>query len=265
MQRVFSTHAVTILLASCLGSVVLAQDDSGYAAALARYKECISRKPFSHHVEGREKIAETREAAALELLSNDYAKSKSYPAYSRYTIAEMIARNFKTEEFMASVAQLRAKNDDLVDTWFWVRTLTNEIDQNGDAEALTLARESKKAHLRAAAIAALGASKDGDLKSAILANCLDFPRKEADRMLVLGAMTGALYQKKRRVNDDGYREALKAYISLLGKDVKLSHTAKVQMARHLSTQSHVLIKNEGGNSAPAEGQADEEGGSPGPC
>ncbi|MGK0301401.1 MAG: hypothetical protein ACI89X_002279 [Planctomycetota bacterium] len=234
MLRVTHTPAViAVLLALSLPSAATAQDESGYAVALARYNECLSRLPFQYHTEGRETLGKTREIAALDQLSKDYAKSKEYSAYSRFTIAEIIARSFKSDEWVAPITKLRAKNDDLIDTWLWVRTLTNEIDQTDDNVAVALARESKKPHLRAAAIAALGASKDGNMASAILANCIDFPRKEADRMLVLGAMTGALYHKKQRVNDEEYRKALKAYISLLSKDVKLKHTAKVQMARHL--------------------------------
>lgn len=234
MLRVSHTPAVVIiLLALSLNGAASAQDESGYAAALERYQECISRLPFRFHVEGREKIAETREVAALDQLNKDYAKSKEYAAYARYTIAEIVARNFKTDEWVAPISKLRSKNDDLIDTWLWVRTLTNEIDQTDDKRAVSLARESKKAHLRAAAIAALGASNNGNMAAAILANCINFPRKEADRMLVLGAMTGALYAKKQRVNDEEYRKALRAYISLLSKDVKLNNTAKVQMARHL--------------------------------
>ncbi len=234
MLRVPHTPAVvTILLALALNGAVTAQDDSGYATALERYRECINRLPFKYHVEGREKIAATREIAALDQLNKDYAKSREYAAYARYTIAEIIARNFKSDEWVAPITKLRAKNSDPIDTWLWVRTLKNEIDQTDDKHAVALARESKKPHLRAAAIAALGASNNGNMAAAILANCIDFPRKESDRMLVLGAMTGALYAKKQRVNVDEYRKALKAYISLLAKDVKLNNTAKVQVARHL--------------------------------
>lgn len=234
MLRVPDTPAVvTILLALALNGAVTAQDDSGYATALERYRECINRLPFKYHVEGREKIAATREIAALDQLNKDYAKSREYAAYTRYTIAEIIARNFKSDEWVAPITKLRAKNSDPIDTWLWVRTLKNEIDQTDDKHAVALARESKKPHLRAAAIAALGASNNGNMAAAILANCIDFPRKESDRMLVLGAMTGALYAKKQRVNVDEYRKALKAYISLLAKDVKLNNTAKVQVARHL--------------------------------
>jgi hypothetical protein len=63
--------------------------------------------------------------------------------------------------------------------------------------------------------------------------CLDFPRKEFERNLLLGAMSGALWENKKRVNSEDYREALTAYINLLAEDVGLTHPAKVMMARHL--------------------------------
>lgn len=223
--------AVTLFLALASGAATA--QDSGYGAALERYKECISRLPFRFHVEGREKIGATREVAALDQLSKDYSKSKDYADYARYTIAEILARNFQDDDWLDALDKLRSKNDKPIDTWLWVRTLTNEIQRKDGMRALTIAREGKKPHLRAAAIAALGAAKDDKLAGAVLANCLNFPRKESDRMLVLGAMTGALFANKSRVNEEEYREALKAYISLLAKDVKLKNTAKVQMARHL--------------------------------
>lgn len=236
MDRLRISNVTIILtLGLALASVASAQQGEtlGFEDALARYKECIERIPFRFHTEGRSKLAATREASALKLLQSDYAKTKSYKDYTRYTISELVGRNFKTEEYTGAISALRKKHNKPVDTWLWVRTLTNEIDQKGDEGALAIARESKKTHLRAAAIAALGASANGNMKSAIVANCVEFPKKTADRMLLLGAMTGALYSKKRRVNDEDYRAALKAYISLLSEDVKLPHAAKVQMARHL--------------------------------
>ncbi len=237
MNRVRNYRVPLILaLVLSLANVVNAQRpqvEPGFEGALARYQECIERIPFRFHTQGRVRLANTRDPRALTILQTDYAKTKNYKDYTRYTIAELLSRNFRTENYTDSIGALRKKNNKPVDTWLWVRTLTNEIDQKGDEHALAIARESKKVHLRAAAIAALGASANGNMKSAIIANCIKFPRKPADRMLLLGAMTGAIYAKKRRVNDDDYREALKAYISLLSDDVKLSHTAKVQMSRHL--------------------------------
>ena len=81
--------AITLLLVLIFSGLATSQDESGYSKALARYTECISRLPFRFHVEGREKIAETREVAALAQLKKDYAKSKKYSEYARYTIAEI--------------------------------------------------------------------------------------------------------------------------------------------------------------------------------
>ena len=201
--------------------------------ARARYDECMTRKPFLHHVQGREALAKSRDAAALAQLQTDYAKVKQYPDYARYTMASQLGRYFNGDEFLPVLAQMRAKHNKPIDTWLWVETLTNETNRKGPEEAIRVAQTAKKAHLRAAAIAALGQASSPDLKAAFVTNCIEFPRKGADRMVLLGAMTGALFENKDRVNDEDYREALKAYISLLNKDVKLSHTAKVQMARHL--------------------------------
>jgi hypothetical protein len=229
-------HGTSLVLASTtalLSAAPLAQQSPGYAEALARYEECIERLPFLYQLEGREKLAETRDAAALTLLEKDYAKSRAYPEYARYTIAHLIGQHFKDEEWLPRLAELRRKHDDPVDTWLWVTTLVNEIDKNGEDVAVKIAQSAKKAHQRAAAITALGMSSRAGLKRAIVPNAIEFPRKPADRMVLLGAMTGALWRNKGRVNDDDYREGLKAYIGLLDKRVKLPELAKVQMARHL--------------------------------
>ena len=225
--------AVSLAWLSTSAAIVTAQDTPGYAEALARYEECVDRLPFRYHVEGREKIAETRDAAALQQLVKDYGKSKAYPEHARYTIAHMIGQHFKDEEWFPQFAKLRDQFDKPIDAWLWTMTLRNEVDKLGDEPAIAIAQSGKKAHHRAAAIAALGLSSRGGLKRAFVPNCIEFPRKEADRMLLVGAMTGALWRNKGRVNDEDYREALKAYIGLLDKKVKLPQLAKVQMSRHL--------------------------------
>ena len=225
--------AVSLAWLSTSAAIVTAQDTPGYAEALARYEECVDRLPFRYHVEGREKIAETRDAAALQQLVKDYGKSKAYHEHARYTIAHMIGQHFKDEEWFPQFAKLRDQFDKPIDAWLWTMTLRNEVDKLGDEPAIAIAQSGKKAHHRAAAIAALGLSSRGGLKRAFVPNCIEFPRKEADRMLLVGAMTGALWRNKGRVNDEDYREALKAYIGLLDKKVKLPQLAKVQMSRHL--------------------------------
>ncbi|MFN3243197.1 MAG: hypothetical protein ACE37K_16975 [Planctomycetota bacterium] len=228
-----SVPSFALLVALAVAAPVSAQDTPGYAEALARYQECIDRLSFFYQLEGREKLAETRDAAALTQLEKDYASAKSYPEHTRYTIAHLLGRHFKDEQWFPRFEEMRKKHGKPIDTWLWVHTLRNEIDETGDAKAIEIAQTAKKVHQRAAAITALGKSSRGELKRAIVSNCIDFPRKDGDRMLLVGAMTGALWHNKGRVNDDDYREALRAYIGLLDKRVKLSELAKVQMARHL--------------------------------
>ncbi|MEO6598120.1 MAG: hypothetical protein ABIP94_25530 [Planctomycetota bacterium] len=216
-----------------LAAPASAQNKPGYDEALARYKECIIRKIFRFHTEGRDRLAQTRSPDALTILAEDYAKTKDYPEYARYTMATLLGRHFDNGESVDVFRAMRKANSKPVDTWLWVSTLHIEADRVGDAEVLSIANGSKNATHRAAAIAALGESRNGNLKAAILPLCVEFPKKEADRMVLLGAMSGALFDNKRRVNDSEYREALTAYIGLLGDDVGLSHTAKVQVARHL--------------------------------
>lgn len=226
---------ITVALVSSLlaASPVFAQDPPGYADALARYKETQSRIPFRFHVEGRQRLAETRSPAALALLAEDYAKAKTVPEYARYTLAAMFGKHFDRAECVEALTALRNANTKLVDTWLWVHALRIQADHVGDTELVAIAREGKNSLQRAAAIAAIGESRSGNLKSVIVPVCVDFPKKESDRMALLGAMSGALWENKSRVNDAEYRDALTAYIGLLGDDVGLSHTAKVQMARHL--------------------------------
>lgn len=228
----------TVRLLSLLGlSTVslLAQTPANYETALARYKECLSRLPFRYHTEGRDTLAKTRCGPALTVLTEDYTKPKEHTEDARYLLAHMIGRHFDKAEFCDALMMLRGSFSKPGDAWLWVQTLKIHADRVGDAEVVGIATESKNVLHRAAAIAAIGLSKSGNLKGVVIPTCVQFPKKdrEGDRMLLLGAMSGALWQNKSRVNDTDYREALTAYIGLLSDDVALSHTAKVQMGRHL--------------------------------
>lgn len=229
-----STLAVLSLL-PLLAAPAPAQNPPGYDEALARYKTCATRLPFTHHTEGRDRLAQTRTASALAILAEDYAKTKAFPEYARYTIATLLGRHFDRTEFVDALTALRLANSKPVDTWLWVNALRIQADRVGETDVVAIAQQDKSALKRAAAIAAIGAARAGTVKSVIVPNCVEFPKKdkESDRMVLLGAMSGALFDNKSRVNDADYRDALTAYIGLLADDVGLSHTAKVQIARHL--------------------------------
>ena len=204
-----------------------------YEEALARYKTCLGRKAFQFHHAAREVLGNTRTMEALTLLVSDYKSVKEDAEYIRYQIADCFARFFDRPEFLPPILALRAESKGPGDVWLWYHSLRMQADHGGEAAALSIAQTDKSAMLRAAAIAALGDSRNGTLKDAIVPNCAEFPKKESDRMALLGAMSGALLANKSRVNAEDYRAAITSYIGLLADDVKLSHVGKVQMARHL--------------------------------
>ena len=237
LSRILAALGVVAIagVAPCQGHEYypLKQPKSEMGEAMARYKDCLGRLPFTFQTQGREKLASVRSAEALAILANDYAKVKDYFEFARYSMASMVGAYFNSRDFVAALDAWRRAADKPVDTWLWVHVLTIQCNHGNEAAVQSIAIEDKDVHHRAAALVALGRARNASLKNAIVGNCVNFPKKEWERNLILGAMTGALHDNKSRVNDTDYREALRAYISLLAEDVGLTQLAKVQMARHL--------------------------------
>jgi hypothetical protein len=226
----------TVVIALACNSVACAQNKpnpSTYEERLARYNECLKRKVYQHHHEARVVLGGAGNAEALTLLIKDYASVKTHAEYIRYTLADVFGQRFQRTEFIEPLRALCNTQRGPGDTWLWFNILEAQASRDGEEEVIKIATEDKSMLLRAAAILALGEAGRGDLRKAIVPNCVEFPKKEADRMLLLGAMSGAFNAGKARINDEEYRGALTAYIGLLGPEVKLPHIAKVQMARHL--------------------------------
>jgi hypothetical protein len=238
----FSRSLLVALLPLMLGGIAPAQakpaapaqqPPSGYEKSLARYKELMSRLPFQYHTEGRDTLAQTRAPEAFRILAEEYTKTQDYTEYARYTLGTLFGRHFTKSEFVEGLDALRKVNSKPADAWLWIKALRIKVDAVGDAEAVEIAQTNKNVVHRASAIAAIGESRNGNLKAVVLPTCADFPKKEYERYMLLGAMSGALLDNKRRVNDADYRDALTAYIGLLADEIDLPHTAKIQMARHL--------------------------------
>lgn len=208
---------------------------SAYDTALARYRECMRRLPFRFHTEGRERLAETRRAEALQLLVTDYAESKDHPEYTRYTLAALFGRNFQGPEFAPTLAALCKQCGKPVDTWLWVNALRASLRGAMGDDVLAVVKDDKNALHRAAAIVALGQTHSPLLAQALTWTCLDFPPKdkEADRNALIGAMSGAILENRARANDEEFRKGLTAYIELLAPATRLTHVVMLQMARHL--------------------------------
>ncbi|GAB4142940.1 MAG: hypothetical protein Fur0037_10340 [Planctomycetota bacterium] len=216
-----------------LGAGLGAQHTVVYEEALARYKECIDRLPFVFQTEGRTRLAETGRLEALEILIHDYATAKDHTEHARYTLADLFGKHFRSEEALAPFAKLRASFHKPVDVWMWARTLAVQTDYAGDSEALSIAAENKDPRLRAAAIHALGHAKRADLGRAILEACIDLPKRDGDRAVLIGAMSSAIDANRGRTGEESFRRGLSAYANLLADDLKLPRILKVEIARTL--------------------------------
>lgn len=225
-----SRASLAILLA--VGSAP-AQHEEPAKEPFDRYRQCIVRKPLYFHTVGREAISQTHQAEALQQLVGDYGHPQFEPEYSRYTIASMIARDFDNAGFVDTLVALRSASTNPADAWLWANVLRIESDLTRTGDVLAIAREAKAVWQRAAAIVAIGGSRRGDVAAAITPNCVALPQKDGERMLLLGAMTSALWDNRARVNDESYRNALTAYIGLLDPKVGLPKLGRVQMTRTL--------------------------------
>ena len=204
-----------------------------WGEALARYQLVMQRLPFGSHTEARDKLAQFPCAEGLQLLAKDYATPKAQPEFARYTIASFIGQGFQRAEFVPALDALRRAFDKPVDTWLWVQTLRANAKHGGADEVLAIARDDKNVLHRGAAILALGLAGSAELAAAVVDTCLDFPKKDADRSLLVTAMASALEMNNRLTSRPAFKEAMVAFIGLLQPDLKLQHSMKFLMARHL--------------------------------
>lgn len=218
-----------LLLANCAAQT----GGSNYDQALARYKELVARKPFRHHFEGRDMLARTGTPEALAILVEDFNKPQNFRDQARYHIASLFGSNFDDDASASVLQKLRIANPKPADIWLWVNSLRVETARIGSSETLQILTDDKSIYHKAAALVALSARGKDELWDGIYHICINFPAKEADRYLVLGAMSGAVLKNKAKVRSERARAGMTAYISLLADAVKLEHTAKIQMARHL--------------------------------
>ena len=203
---------------------------------LAQYKKYMKRVPFLYHTWGRLVLAKTRESASLDLLLNDYRKPLIYDEYTRYTLAQLFGRYFDDYASAPKFDVLRQKYDGPGDMWLWVNTLALTNDAEGNAALTEFIRETKSTQHKGAAIAALTRRGRQVVLDVIPDVCAAFPKKSkaGERRLLVGALSGAILANKGSLTNEPMQKAIRAYINLLAKEVGLTHSAKMVIARHLA-------------------------------
>jgi len=220
---------------TCLALPALAfAQGPDYEASLKRYKQCIVRKPFRHHTEGRRTLASTMDVRALPILAHDYSKPKAYRENSRYTVASLFGRFFDEDAAVDTLISLRTKHRAPGDAWLWVHALTIESRQRSNEAALKVARTSGSLFLRAAAIQALAERGGTDVLPVVTETCAAMPESAAERRLIIGAMSSAILSNRYQLEDPVMQKAIRAYIGLLKPEMELTHSAKMVIARFLS-------------------------------
>lgn len=205
-----------------------------YDQGLKRYKQCIIRKPFRFHTEGRRTLASSGDVRALPILAQDYGKPHAYPENTRYTIASLFGKFFDEEQAVDTLVRLRNKHRGPGDVWLWVHALTIESRNRRNEPALKVARTSKNLLLKAAAIQALAERGGTDVLPVVAEICAAMPEGAAERRLLIGAMSSAILANRHGLEDPLMQKAIRAYIALLKPELELTHSAKMVIARFLS-------------------------------
>lgn len=228
-------HQLTAaLLLSTLATQVPAQ--SSLEKAMERYRVVMQRLPFYMHSFARMRLAHTRSVEALDVLTKDYRNPKSYPLYTRYTIAGMLGKCFNEFSWGDQLRALRQEFRGPGDAWLWANIAAADTRPEALAALAEEFHKAKEPWIRAAIIYALGQAGRDEVFPLIEAVCADFPKtsKKGERRLMVGAMSEAVYGNRADIHSEAMSKAIRAYINLLHKDVKLENSCKMVISRYLT-------------------------------
>lgn len=212
--------------------LVATQDE--FAAAKARYEEYLRRLPFIMQTRGRENLAKTRDARALEILATSYARPTEPREMVRYLLAGICARNFGGDESVDRWIAWRNAHTDPSDAYLWYRALFVEGRNRGPESLAAIATDPQyHTFMRAAALRALADVRSPMVTDLIQGLCLDLPKKPNERAVLVGAIGHALLAQKAALGDENYQKAAEAYALLLDDEHKLAPVSKLTVARYL--------------------------------
>ncbi|MEE9127969.1 MAG: hypothetical protein V3U11_12595, partial [Planctomycetota bacterium] len=119
------------------------------------YKRRINANAFHLRARARDRIAETKDPRALQLLINGYQTPENPKAFVQYLCASLAAYYFEDHQFLDTFASWRSKHKKDQDAWLWYRTLAIHLERKDANELIRIANGSDKLFLRGAAIHAM--------------------------------------------------------------------------------------------------------------
>ena len=228
-----------LLAAPALPAAPVTLQDDPMEALMEEVNELMLRIPLRYHIRAYEKLARTKDPRAVEELARRYEKPDLPKDQERYLMASSLEGIGKKAEagLTDALVTWREDADGDEDAWLWRQALEVETRLGGPETALDVARTSKSAALRGAAIEALAASADESLYALIPELLQTRPKKEGDQIALMGAYAtalNALGNKKTRSETPWKQLALALIASL--EDEDLAPAAKLILARHLAAE-----------------------------
>lgn len=145
--------AIACLALLTVGLSITAQED--FSEHEKTYKQWMKRPSLYKRTLARERLAQTRDLRAIEILAKDYAKPEAPKDQVQYLIASITNDHCNRKEHVEALDAWRDAHRKPEDAWLWYRVLCNYVTHNGVDHALALAAFTEnEPFLRAAALEA---------------------------------------------------------------------------------------------------------------
>ncbi|MHC4512286.1 MAG: vWA domain-containing protein [Planctomycetota bacterium] len=199
---------------------------------LPYYKRRIHAKSLHLRARARDRIADTKDPRALQLLMDGYAKPEAPKAFVQYMCASLAARYFQDLQFVDTLASWRNQHRRNQDAWLWYRTLAVHQDRKDASELVRIATADGKLFLRAAAIHAVGTGIDTAALPLIDTILDELPRDKVERAVLVEALAALMWGQRHRLGEKAFQNPVARVIHQLNAKETLYRT-KLTIARHL--------------------------------
>lgn len=145
--------SIACLALLTLALAVAAQDD--FNDHEKTYKKWMKRPSLYKRTLARERLAQTRDLRAIEILAKDYARPESPKDQVQYLIASITNDYCNQKQHIDALDAWRDDHRKAEDAWLWYRVLYNYVAHHGIEHPLALAEFAEnEPFLRAAALEA---------------------------------------------------------------------------------------------------------------
>ena len=204
--------------------------DDVWDTKLAAYKETQKRPSLWKRTVGREELAMTRDARAIDILAQDYAKPEKPKDQVQFLVASLVTRYFTTKDFVDALEAFRTAHDRAEDAWLWYRCLSIYQGWRGVADVIAIAKDPERdIFLRAAAIEAIAKRPEVEVL-AMVKDLLNGLPDHRQRWVLVESCMSALRWKTAQLKTDDFRLPAEQLARMLDQDAVPEHT-KLVIAR----------------------------------